>query len=157
MIPADIALCDDIAQELRTRWTGKLTAERHWVPDLKAKGHLDSLRVSVCPGIDPSGELVERDQTWETWPVMIGFAKRLQQKTKAEFDELATIVDEVRQFLQSAVFRLIDGREFDPQGKFDYLARFDPALLTVEELDSGEIKYTGAFLSVLQFDYEMYI
>lgn len=156
MIPSDIALCDDIAQELRTRWAGKLTAERHWLPDLKAKGELDILRVSVVPGITPSGELGERDQSWELWPVQIGFAKRLQTKTKAELDTLATLVEEIRIFLQSAVFRLLDGRQFEPNGGYEYIARFDPSLLTREEVD-GLDKYTGAFLSVIAFEYDMYV
>lgn len=158
--PADIALADDIVDTLNTRWTGRLLASRDWIPDLKAKNGIDTLRVSVVPGIDPSGDPVERGSTFERWPIDIGFAQRLQLKTREEIDGLVELVDEVRALLQFATFTLGDGRHFDPEGRFEFLARFDPALLNREERGEGadlEVIYTGAFLSVIRFEYLLMI
>lgn len=150
--PSDLALCDDIVDELNTRWKKKLTASREYVVDWKAKGDVNRLQVAVVPGIDPIGERVERGQTWVTWPVVVGFAQRLQLRTKAEIDNLVEVVDAVRVFLQESAFVLGDGRRFEPQGLFEFLARYDPDKLNREEAN-GVVTYTGAFLSVVRFEF----
>ena len=157
MVPCDIALADDIVQELNGRWPDRFVAERTWVPDWDCRVETDTLRVAVQPGPDPSGERTERgdddDQPgiWEVWPIDIGFAQRLTAKTRAEIDGLVTLVDEVRSFLQSATFQLPDGRLFDPQG-FQFLARFDPTLLDRQLVENRTV-YAGEFLSMFRIPY----
>lgn len=152
--PPDIALADELVTELTERWPGQIVAERTWVPDWECRTELDTLRVAVQPGPDPSGELTERDQIWEVWPIDIGFAQRLQQRTRQEIDDLVGLVDEVRQFLQLAAVDLADGRHFQCLG-FETLARFDPTLLD-RQLVGGNIVYAGTFLSVIRFPFQRF-
>lgn len=150
MVPCDIALADDIVQELSARWPEHFVAERTWVPAWDCRLELDTLQVAVQPGPDPAGELVERDAdgVWEVWPIDIGFAQRLTAKTREEIDGLITLVDEVRTFLQLQNFQLPDGRLFQSRG-FEFLARFDPTLLD-RQVVANNVVYAGTFLSIFR-------
>jgi hypothetical protein len=151
MLPPDIALADHIVVQLNAIANGRFYAVRTWVPDWDARTELDNLQAVVQPAPDPSGELVERDQIWETWPIDIGFAKRLQAKDRYEIDELIAQVDEARELLQLAEYELEDGRQFVATG-FEFLARFDPSQLN-RQLVNGEVIYTGAFLSIVRIPF----
>lgn len=149
----DIALADDIVSELKARrWRLKFDVQRTWVPEWsKQAGELDKLQCAVQPSIQPSGEVNERTDVLETWPIDIAFAVNLQKKTRAEIDTLVRLVDDVRQFLQLQSFVLADGRHFAGMG-FEFLLRFDPRTITREIVDGCEA-YVGEFVSVFRVPY----
>lgn len=149
--PCDIALADEIVASINAQWAGQIVAERTWLPDWKVKSELDLLAVAVQPGTEPTGELTERDQVWEVWPIDVGFARRLTLHTRAEIDGLVSLVDEVREFLQLAEITDDDGRHFQGLG-FEFLARFDPTLLDRQVVDA-DVVYGGAFLSLCRFPF----
>ncbi|MFV0445669.1 MAG: hypothetical protein ACK5Q5_18970 [Planctomycetaceae bacterium] len=154
LVPCDIALADDIVRELNTRWSpGTFTAERTWVPEWDSRTELESLSVAVQPTPNPTGVRWERqDAPRELWPIDVGFAKRLTAKNRGEIDELLTIVDEVREWLQFQQFTLTDGRTFVSQG-FEFQTRFEPELIR-RQFAGTDLVYAGVFLSVVRFPFE---
>jgi hypothetical protein len=156
-LPPDVALANDIVTELNARWSpATFTAERTWVPEWDARAELDTLHVAVQPGPNPTGIRKERDnEPWEIWPIDVGFAKRLNARSRTEIDELLAIVADVREFLQFQEFTLDapDGRVFRSSG-FEFLARFDPELLR-RQIVGSDIVYAGSFLSVVRFSFEL--
>lgn len=151
-VPCDIALADEIVAEINSRWAD-VSAERTWLPDWGVRSDLTGLCVCVQPGITPTGELIERTGIWETWPIDVGFARRLQEHTREEIDALVTIVDEVREFLQLSQWIDCENRRYGAVG-FEFLARFDPSLLDRQVVEpAGHVKYAGSFLSMVRFDF----
>lgn len=146
--PPDVALADHIVLQLNGLAYGRFYAERTWVPDWDGRTELDTLQVAVQPGPDPSGEIIERDTISENWPIDIGFARRLDDHSREQLDELIGIVDDARSLLQLAEYEVADGRQFVATG-FEFLARFDPTRLN-RQLQSGKVLYSGAFLSVFR-------
>lgn len=165
---SDIALCNDIVAELNQRdWLLPFTAERTWLPEWTQRGgELETLQVSVNPWIEPTGELIERDDSgdedepeqnpqlgmWTTWSIDITFCQRLTQHSREQVDQLANVTEQVRQFLVPQRFQLDDGRLFEST-MFQYLARFDPSTLN-RVRDKGQVYYTGIFLAAFRVPFK---
>lgn len=152
----DIALCDDIVEELNGRsWSHDLVAQRCWIPEWSQARDLDRIQVAVYPALQPTGELNSRNDLLETWPVDICVAQALQQKSREEVDSLIRLVDELRRFLQLQVFEIgaTSPSRFVGLG-FEFLTRWDPQELTRESATLTELElYTGTFLSAFRIPY----
>lgn len=150
MIPADIALADEIVAELNSEdrsWSMFFRAERTWWPDFSLKTETPDLLCAVQPSPNPTIELLDRNEVFELWPMTLVFAKRLTAKTRDEIDSLRLLVDAVRTYLQTLGFTLSDGREFVSMNRLDFYQTFDPELLDREKREDGTVLYTGEFLS----------
>lgn len=164
---SDVALACEIVQLLNDRdWMLSFVAERTWLPEWTIKGgELDTLRVSVNPWIEPGGLLTERPDSdeddpgevkpqsgmWSTWPIDVTVCQRLTNQSLEQFDQLADLVEQLRQYLCPQGIGLDDGRQFHSL-EFSYLARFDPSLIN-RVVSKGIVRYTGVFLSAFRVQF----
>lgn len=151
----DIELADALVADLvaNANLGEAFDAERTWLPDWDTIPELEKLRVMVQPGFDPAAEEGERGLSLEMWTMDFGFARRLKLQTRAEIDALCRATGVVRDRYKRATIETDGGLQFETSGAWQYLVRVDPALINREKRASGQIAYTGSFLSVLRMTF----
>lgn len=147
----DILLADDIVAALNAaELSQEFTAERVYVPDWDDKDELATLQVAVWPE-EPTADPFERVGLVKTYPIAVGFAKRLTAKTRAEIDALCDLVYEVVRLLELQTATLDDGTAYLNTG-WEFRLRFHMDSLEREK-HSSVVTYTGRFASVVSFPF----
>lgn len=150
----DLALADLIVDDLNGHFAGQFKAERTWVPDFEVKSELDTFRLAVQPGPDPTGEVFERSGLQETWPLDFCFAKRLDNNTRQDIDNLMAVVDRVRQRVHLSDWSN-SVAAWHGIG-FQFLVRFDPAECQRKRMTDNTIVYAGRFMSLFRVPFLMH-
>lgn len=153
MAAPDIELADALVDDLNDAgrsWYEDFTAERVWKPLWIGKEQLGSLQCLVCPWPVVEVEQESRDKTKDTYSVDVGFAQRLETKTRAEIDALRLMVDAVVERYTVTDFTVAGTGRFVALRRLDEYVTFDPSRLNRVP---GTTKYSGDFLSVFRVPY----
>lgn len=156
-VSPDIELADAIVADLNAQtFSIGFEAERTWLPQWDQLKELADLAVIVQPSPTPQAAPFERKNLQETWPIDIGFARRLRNKDRDEVDALVGLVDEVCEYIvpldDTPGFYEITDSTMQCNG-WEFLTRFDPNQLSREKLPDNSINYVGNFLSVIRFNF----
>jgi len=154
MAEPDIDLADKLVEAIGGLNLGEpFDIERTWLPAWNLITEHDKLQICVQPSPIPSSENGERGGGFETWPMDLGFARRLLEKDRAEIDSLVAKTSAVRNMLANVEVETDAGFHFVTTGAWEYLVRFDPTLLTRTKREDGSVGYSGSFLSVLRIQF----
>lgn len=159
MAAFDIALADAITELLNDDdrvWSEAFQAERVWVPDWEITTELKALRCAVYPDLR-SAERFERSSVRKTTAIGLAFGQHLKLKTREEVDALCNTVEEVTDYLESNPQITLDppeNRAFLFMGWEDRI-RADAEHLNRVKQPDGSILYSGVFLAVVSFAYEL--
>lgn len=156
MTAPDVGLATAIVADLNDvarSWDLSFTAERTYTPT--AIGEVDLGDEIVClvnPWAEVEVESLGRDTTRSTYPIDIGFMKRLEDKTITEIDGLRDLVTDVISRYIVLDITVAGVGKFVPLRRLDLYITFDPDRLDRTVLD-GSTKYTGDFLSIFRIPY----
>lgn len=153
MAAPDVELANAIVADINDAersWSQPFEAERTWVPLWIGEEELGSLQCLVNPW--PIIEVIteSRRSTYSELSIDIGFAKRLQAKTRAEIDDLRALIETVYKRYAITPFTIANVGKFVALRRLDEYVTFDPSRLN---RDPATGKYTGDFLSIFRVPY----
>lgn len=151
----DVELADAIAADINSTsrsWSMYFRAERAYKPLWIGEDELSDLQCLIVPWPIAEIEQKARDSVQETYSIDFGFAKRLNDKTRAEIDELRLLTDSViRRYLYEP-FTVANVGKFVPLRRLDEYVMFDPSRI-LRTKDGTSRYYSGDFLSVFRIPY----
>lgn len=127
------------------------TPERVYVPDWDLRKDLGTLQVCTFPDAR-TAERRDRSSMKKTARVGVALAKRLQDRTLAEIDDLLALGQEISDLLELQPVTTDGGKVFSCISWEDRI-RFDPSQLQRDTPASGDAVYSGVFLAVTVFNY----
>jgi len=155
MAAPDVELADAIVADLNhvdRGWSLSFTSERVWVPLWVGEEELSDLQCLVCPWPVVEVEPQDRDTTRSEYSVDIGFAQRLESKTRAEIDALVALVYAVSKRYPVLDFTVAGVGRFVGLRRLDEYVTFDPTRLNRVP---GTTEYAGDFLSMMRVPFRL--
>lgn len=155
MAAPDVELADALVADLNDAgrsWYESFIAERVWEPLWIGKDELSTLQCLVCPWALVDVQAEGRKTTADTYSIDVGFAQRLEAKTRAEIDGLRLIVDTVIKRYLILDFTVAGVGKFVPQRRLDEYVTFDPTRISRVP---GTTQYAGDFLSMFRIPYRL--
>jgi len=157
MASPDVELANAIVADINSAdrsWSQFLEAERTWVPLWIGKDQLSDLQCIVNPWPVVEVEPESRDFTLSHYSIDFGFAKRLDDKTEKEIDDLRQLVDSVYRRYVVTNFTVANIGVFIPLRRLDEYITYDPSRIQNNK-DGNQTYYTGDFLSIFRIPYRL--
>tara|TARA_R110000803_G_scaffold34016_4_gene74448 strand:+ start:1403 stop:1888 length:486 start_codon:yes stop_codon:yes gene_type:complete len=155
MAAPDVELANAIVADMNAtarNWTQYFRAERTWTPLWIGKDQLGDLQCIVNPWPIAEVESLSRDSTSSTYSIDFGFAKRLDDQTIEEIDNLRLLVDVAYKRYAKTNYTVANVGTFIALRRLDEYVTFDPSRLDRSK-DGNTTNYTGDFLSVFRVPY----